>query len=138
MNRNELFEEAIYRLKRSGFSEDVADTLNKGLLPVDARNIDLGLTQEEIFEMARQLENSADIVIYGAIGLIFEQSPAVAYLMINKDPNEWRFHHEMYEGKYPLCFVVHLDNPEISHEGYLEIDGENTRLYKLVSPEMIN
>lgn len=97
MNQNELFDEAIYRLEHSGFSENVAETLKKGMLPVDTRNIDLGLTQEQIFELARQLENSADVVIYGAVGLNYDGSPAVAYLMINKDPNQWRFEHEMYE-----------------------------------------
>ncbi len=138
MNQNELFDEAIYRLEHSGFSENVAETLKKGMLPVDTRNIDLGLTQEQIFELARQLENSADVVIYGAVGLNYDGSPAVAYLMINKDPNQWRFEHEMYEEKYPLCFVAHLENPDISDEGYLEIDGVNSRLYKLVSPESLN
>lgn len=138
MNQDELFEEAIYRLEHSGFSEDVAATLKKGMLPVDARNVDLGITEDQIFELARQLENSADVVIYGALGLNYDGAPAVGYLMINKDPDSWKFEHEMYEGKYPLCFVANLKNPELSDEGYLEIDGEDSRFYKLVPPEDLN
>ncbi len=138
MKQNELFEEALYRLNKSGFSEEVIMTLKKGMLPVDIRNMDLGIDQNQIFELARELEESAPVCVYGAIGLNYDGDPAVAYLIMNKDKDDWRFDHELYQGKFPYCFVAHLKNPELSDEGYLEIDGVNTRLYKFVSGENLN
>lgn len=133
MENLNLLDEAVFRLNQAGFSEQIAQTLKSGVLPVDLRGIKLPISTEQVFELAGQLEGSADVVVYGAVAVNYKDRPAVAYLMISKNPEEWRFDHELYKDKFPYCFVADLENPDESTEGYLElVDSSKTRLYQLV------
>ncbi len=133
LNQDQLIDEAEFRLTAAGVSPDTVKVLRQGLLPIDLRDVELGISKDQVFQLASELESKADIVIYGAVALNFQNHPAVAYLYIDPEQDNWKFPHELYQGKHPLCFVADLKDANDSTEGYLEVDGAQSRLYKLVS-----
>ena len=130
MNVIDFKVEALFRLNKAGFRES-AEKLNEGFLPIDYRGMKQVLTPDQVMELASEIEKAADSVVYGAVALNYEGHYAMAYLIIGKNPEQWHFEHEMYQEKYPYCYIADLEDGNQSSDGYLQLDGDLTRIFQI-------
>lgn len=129
MEQADFQKEALYRLNTAGFTES-AKVLEQAILPIDYRDQDRVLSPEQIMQLASEIEQATDSVVYGAVALNYMGHAAIAYLIISKNPDDWVLEHEMYQGKYPYCYIADLSDGDQSTDGYLDLNSENVRLFK--------
>lgn len=133
ITKEDALREGSFRLQRAGFHPDAVKTYQTGKLPIDLNGQKDLQTAEMIGKLARFLEDQADVFVYGALTVGTKMGQGVAFLLITKDETKWSCPHEMYEGKYPYCFVSFPQDPEKSVDGYLQLENGRAKLIRVLS-----
>lgn len=112
---------------QAGLPAEVAENFKNGSMPMDLTRIQLGFPPEKIFELIHEVEKISDAVVYGVLGINYNQDPALALYLLHNNPAERRYPLDLLDGKYPLCYIADLKNPEKSTAAYLGMtDGRIT------------
>lgn len=119
MERKEIVEEALKRMKKLGLSEYCQGKVKKGSFCFSegmGANYDIDDETQWVSKI-KEVESKYNLVVYHAIHNVFEFGECLTLLYVDDIKEEWDQDNEDIKDLIPMSYVINLDSEECSEFG---------------------